>query len=162
MTLPAAVRRAGFIVAAEGVAALVVSVVLVVRALGGADQHIVSGYGTAVWFVLIGAAVLAGGWALITGRRWGRGIAVFAKLLLWGGLVHLRSHQLGYAYGRARRGAGSLVLLFSPSAVQWASGRTEPPRVSRRHLLCARQFDEFLARDPIGDPFGLRLPPTSS
>ena len=124
MTLPAAVRRAGFIVTAEGVAALVVAVVLVVRALAGADQHIVSGYGTAVWFVLVGAAVLAGGWALITGRRWGRGIAVFANLLLLGVAWYiLGSHQLVYAIVVAVAALASLALLFSPSAVQWASGR---------------------------------------
>jgi hypothetical protein len=124
VTLPAAVRRAGFIVAAEGVAALVVSVVLVVRALGGADQHIVSGYGTAVWFVLVGAAVLAGGWALITGRRWGRGIAVFANLLLLGVAWYIfGSHQLVYAVVVAVAALASLGLLFSPSAVRWASGR---------------------------------------
>src|SRR5205807_1175828 len=74
---PPAVRRAGFLVAAEGVLGLIGAAVYVVRGLAGADQHIVSGYGNALWLVCICGGVLAGGWALITGRRWGRGIGVF-------------------------------------------------------------------------------------
>ncbi len=46
--LPPVVRYAGFFVAAaEGAVAIIVAVVLVVRGLAGADQHIVNGYGTA-------------------------------------------------------------------------------------------------------------------
>ena len=56
--------------------------VLVVRAIAGADQHVVNGLGTAVWFVLVGGAVLAAGRALVIGKRWGRGLAVFTQLLL--------------------------------------------------------------------------------
>lgn len=60
MTQPPAVRYAGFVVLAEGVLGFVAAGVLVVRAIGGADQHVVNGYGTAAWFAVIGAAVLAG------------------------------------------------------------------------------------------------------
>ena len=59
-----------------------IAAVLLVRAIGGADQRVANGLGTAVWFVVAGGAVLAAGWALLTGRRWGRGLAVFAELLL--------------------------------------------------------------------------------
>ncbi|MGH3551434.1 MAG: hypothetical protein ACRDT5_02340, partial [Mycobacterium sp.] len=79
---PASVRGAGLIVAAQGAAALVVAAVLLIRGLGGADQRVANGFGTAVWFVLVGGALLAAGWALLIGRRWGRGPAVFAELLL--------------------------------------------------------------------------------
>ncbi|MDF2584456.1 MAG: rane protein, partial [Mycobacterium sp.] len=48
---PPIVRYAGFLVAAEGVAALIMAAVLLVRAFAGADQQIVNGYGTAVWFL---------------------------------------------------------------------------------------------------------------
>lgn len=67
MTQPPAVRYAGFVVLAEGVLGFVAAGVLVVRAIGGADQHVVNGYGTAAWFAVIGAAVLAGGgpWCVI-------------------------------------------------------------------------------------------------
>lgn len=59
---PTAVRGAGLLVAAQGVAALVVAVVLVVRGIAGADQHVVNGspasgwyaQGTTVFFVLAG------------------------------------------------------------------------------------------------------------
>ncbi|GAY19046.1 hypothetical protein MSZK_57720 [Mycobacterium sp. shizuoka-1] len=116
------VRYAGFAAAAEGAVALIAAVVLVVRGASGADQHIVNGYGTAGWFAVMGAAVLAGGWALITGRRWGRGIAVFANLLLvpvaW---YVVQAHQPVYAVALGGVAIAVLALLFSPPALRWAS-----------------------------------------
>lgn len=121
---PPAVRRAGFLVAAEGVLGLIGAAVYVVRGLAGADQHIVSGYGNALWLVCICGGVLAGGWALITGRRWGRGIGVFANLLLLGVAWYVfQSGQLQYAIVVALVSLVTLGLLFSPSAVQWISRR---------------------------------------
>src|SRR3954471_21328483 len=79
---PTTVRGAGLIVAVQGAAALVLAAVLVVRGIGGADQHVVNGLGTAVWFVVVGGGVLAAGCALLAGKRWGRGLAVFTQLLL--------------------------------------------------------------------------------
>jgi hypothetical protein len=117
------VRYAGFAAAAEGVVALVVAVVLVVRAVSGADQHIVNGYGTAGWFAVMGAAVLAAGWALITGRRWGRGIAIFANLLLLPVAWYIvAGHQPVYAVALGGVAIAVLALLFSPPALRWASG----------------------------------------
>ena len=55
MTQPPTVRYAGFVVLAEGILAVIAAVVLVVRAIAGADQHVVNGYGTAAWFAVIGA-----------------------------------------------------------------------------------------------------------
>ena len=116
------VRYAGFVAAAEGALAIIAAVVLVVRAVAGADQHIVNGYGTAGWFGVMGAAVLAAGWALITGRRWGRGIAVFANLLLvpvaW---YIVQAHQPAYAVALGGVAIAVLALLFSPPALRWAS-----------------------------------------
>ncbi|AWT52896.1 hypothetical protein [Mycolicibacterium smegmatis] len=124
MVQPPGVRYAGFLTAAEGVAALVVAVVLLVRAIGGADQQIVNGWGTALWFILIGGGVLAGGWALITGRRWGRGIAVIANLLLlpvaW---YVITSHHIVYGVLLGLLAIGTLVLLFTPSTVEWLTHR---------------------------------------
>jgi peptidoglycan/LPS O-acetylase OafA/YrhL len=118
---PKAVRRAGVIVAAEGAAAVVVAAVLVLRGLTGADQRVVNGFGTAVWFAIIGGGVLAAGWALWTGRRWGRGVAVFAQLLLlpvaW--YIAVGSNQWMYGIPVGIVALVTLVLLFSPSAVQW-------------------------------------------
>lgn len=124
MIQPPIVRYAGLLVAAEGVAALIMAAVLLVRALGGADQHIVNGYGTAVWFLLIGAGVITGGWALITGRRWGRGIAVPTNLLLlpvaW---YVITSHHAVYGILVGLLALAALGMLFSPSSVQWMAGR---------------------------------------
>ena len=97
---PASVRHAAVVVSLEGAALVVVALTLAVRHLGGVeDQPWLSGYGTAGWFAIMGAAVLAAGWALWTGRRWGRGIAVFAQLLLlpvaW--YMGVGSHQWLYA-----------------------------------------------------------------
>jgi len=79
---PASVRGAGLIVGAQGATGLVVAAVLLIRAIAGADQKVANGFGTALWFVVAGGAVLAAGWALLVGRRWGRGLAVFTQLLL--------------------------------------------------------------------------------
>jgi peptidoglycan/LPS O-acetylase OafA/YrhL len=123
---PATVRQAGVVVALEGVALVVVAAILVARAIGGAHEKAISGYGTAVWYVVMGAAVFAAGWALWTGRRWGRGLAVFAQLLLlpiaW--YVAVGSQQWAYGVPVALVAAGVLALLFSPSALQWASAST--------------------------------------
>jgi hypothetical protein len=118
---PATVRRAAALVALEGVAGLVAAVAFVVRGLGGADQATVSGFGNAAWFAIIGGGILAAGWALWTGRRWGRGIAVFAQLLLlpiaW--YMGVGSHQWLYGIPVAIVALATLALLFSPSALQW-------------------------------------------
>ncbi|BBZ27230.1 hypothetical protein MMAD_15250 [Mycolicibacterium madagascariense] len=123
MPAPSTVRQAAAVVALEGVALLVVAGVLIVRAVGGAHEKSISGYGTAGWFVVMGAAVLTSGWALWTGRRWGRGIAVFAQLLLlpvaW--YVAVGSQQWSYGVPIALVAVAALALLFSPSAVQWLS-----------------------------------------
>jgi hypothetical protein len=115
------VRQAAVLVALEGAAGLVAAVAFVIRGLAGADQSTVSGFGNAAWFAIVGAAVLAAGWALWTGRRWGRGVAVFAQLLLlpvtW--YIAVGSHQWLYGIPIAVVALATLALLFSPSALQW-------------------------------------------
>lgn len=127
---PSVVRYAGYLVAAQGVAALIVSAVYLVHAITGTNRDVVRGlpaagvfgYGTAAWFAIIGAAVLAAGWALTTGRRWGRGIAVFANLLLLGVAWYIHgSDQPVYAAAVAVVALVTLGLLFSPAAVRWVS-----------------------------------------
>lgn len=120
---PSAVRGAGFIVAAQGLAALAMAAILVVRAIAGADQRIVNGLGTAVWFLLIGGVVLAAGRALVIGRRWGRGLGVFTQLLLlpvaW--YLAVGSHRPAIGIPVAVVALTALALLFSPSALRWAA-----------------------------------------
>ena len=119
--VPAAVRWAGSFVCAEGSVAVVVAVIFVVRGLFGEDQSIASGYGTAAWFAVLGAAVVTGGVALIRGQRWGRAIAIVAQLLLlpvaWSLLTD--SHQPVYGTVLAVVVVATLALLFSPPAAQW-------------------------------------------
>jgi hypothetical protein len=125
---PASVRQAAIIVALEGAALLVVAVALVVRHLSGVeDQPWLSGYGTAAWFTVMGAGVIAAGRALWAGRHWGRGIAVFAQLLLlpvaW--YMGVGSQQWVYAVPVALAAVATLALLFSPSTLQWLGAQDD-------------------------------------
>jgi hypothetical protein len=119
--VPVTVRGAGLVVALQGVTALVLAAALLVRGLAGADQRVVNGFGTAGWFVLAGGAVFAAGCALLVGRRWGRGLAVFAELLLlpvaWYLAVGSHRPLIGVPVGIMALSV--LVLLFSPAAVRW-------------------------------------------
>jgi hypothetical protein len=107
----------------EGVAGVAVAAVYLVHALSGTNADVVRGsslggfgYGTAAWFAIIGGAVLAAGWALISGRRWGRGVAVFANLLLLGVAWYIHgSDQPLYAALVAVAALVVLGLLFSPA-----------------------------------------------
>ncbi len=117
---PATVRQAAVLVGLQGAAAIVMAVVLVVRGLAGADQHIVNGFGTGATITVLGAALLAAAWALWTGRRSGRGLSVFAQLLLLPVAWYMaESHQWGYAVPLAVVAVLILVLLFSPATLQW-------------------------------------------
>jgi peptidoglycan/LPS O-acetylase OafA/YrhL len=120
---PTTVRQAAVLVALEGAAGLAAAVFYVVSGFGGADEPGLNKFGTAAWFAVIGAGVLAAGWALWTGRRWGRGLAVFAQLLLLPVAYYLAVGSAQWLYGIPVAGVAlvTLVLLFSPSAVQWAA-----------------------------------------
>lgn len=124
---PVTVRRAAVLVGLQGAIGAVAAVVFVVRGLAGADRHIVDGYGNAGWFAVIGGSVLAAAWALWTGRHWGRGLAVFAQMLIlpatW--YAGVGSHRWGYAVPIAAASIAVLVLLFSPSTLKWLAGQTD-------------------------------------
>jgi TM2 domain-containing membrane protein YozV len=117
------VRAAGAIVAIQGVVALVVAAVLVVRGITGAHQHMVNGLGTAVLFVLFGGVVLAAGRALTVGKRWGRGLAVITQLLLLPVAWYLvrGSQQPAAGIPAGVVALAVLALLFTPAAVRWAA-----------------------------------------
>jgi peptidoglycan/LPS O-acetylase OafA/YrhL len=118
---PTIVRQAAVLVALEGVAGLAAAVVYVVSGFAGPDEPGLNKFGTAAWFAIIGGGVLAAGWALWTGRRWGRGIAVFAQLLLlpvaW--YMAVGSQQWLYGIPVALVAVVTLVLLFSRSTLEW-------------------------------------------
>ena len=118
---PTPVRQAAALVALEGAVGLLAAVVYLLSGFGGSDDPGMNKFGTAAWFAIIGGAVLAAAWALWTGRRWGRGVAVFAQLLLlpvsW--YIAVGSHQWLYGIPVGIVALVVLALLFSPSAVQW-------------------------------------------
>ncbi|UMB68382.1 hypothetical protein [Mycobacterium paraterrae] len=127
---PTSVRGAGAIVAAQGATGVAVAAVLLVRAVGGAGHRGNNVFGTSAWFALAGGAVLAAGWALRSGRRWGRGLAVFAELLLLGVAYYLTtgSHRPLIGISVAGLSLVVLALLFSPAALRWVAGadQSEP------------------------------------
>ncbi len=129
-------RAAGTIVAVQGVVALAVAAVLVVRGIAGADQRVVNGLGTAVLFVLVGGVVLAAGRALTVGKRWGRGLAVITQLLLLPVAWYLvrDSQQPAAGIPAGVVALAVLALLFTPAAVRWAAGRDQgdPARAANR------------------------------
>jgi hypothetical protein len=116
------VRGAGIVVAVQGLAALGVAVAYLIRGFAGADQSTINSFGTSGLFVVIGAALLAAGGALWTGRRWGRGVAVFAQLLLLPVAWYLMtSSQPGFGVPLGVLALGTLVTLFSAPALRWAA-----------------------------------------
>lgn len=118
---PATVRQAAVLVGIEGAAGVLAAVVYLISGFGGATVSGLNKFGSAAWFAAMAAGVLAAAWALWTGRRWGRGIAVFAQLLLlpvaW--YLGVGSHQWLYAIPVAVIALVTLGLLFSPSTLEW-------------------------------------------
>jgi hypothetical protein len=139
---PASVRGAGLIVAVQGATGVAVAAVLLLRGLGGADQRLVNGFGTALWFVLSGAAVLAAGIALLFGRRWGRGLAVFAELLLLPVAWYLTtgSHRPLIGIPLGITALTVLALLMSPAAARWISGGGQHGPASPRRRNRGRMY----------------------
>lgn len=120
-TVPAQVRAAGVWVALEGLAGVVIALVLVVRGLLGHAERAISNYGTAAWFLILGGAVLAAGTALGWGRRGGYVVAIMVQLLLlpvaW---TLLTGSDRPWAGGILGVAAGvTLVLLITPAALRW-------------------------------------------
>lgn len=119
--VPNTVRWAGALVTLQGVVALGFAVVAVVRGLTGHDQSVTNGYGFAAWISILGGGVLAGGIALLTGRRWGRAIAVLSQLLLlpvaWSLLTDSHQVFLGVVLGGVV--LTTLVFLFSGPTSAW-------------------------------------------
>jgi peptidoglycan/LPS O-acetylase OafA/YrhL len=123
IAIPGPVRLAGWIASAQGLIGVGIAVVLLIRAIGGHREEtvVISGYGTAVWFAILGGGLLAAGLGLLRGRRWGRGLVVIAELLLlfvaW--YVGVGSHQYLAGIALAVVCASALVALFRRDAVEW-------------------------------------------
>ncbi|WP_312096996.1 hypothetical protein [Corynebacterium dentalis] len=123
---PPVVRYAGILGMLQGVAGLAFAAFLVFREATGFHDPgaVISGYGTAVWFVIIFGAVLIAGWFLFSGKKWGRGPVVMLQLCLLGVTYYM------FTSGRPELGIPTgvmcvvgLALLFNPVAVHWAATR---------------------------------------
>ena len=124
--IPATIRGAGALASLEGLIGLGIAVALVVHGSSGAHDGIrgpgasAQPYGTAAWFAILAAAVLAAGVSLIRGRRWGRAIVVIAQVLLlpvaWN---MVSSHRLELAIPIGLAALVTLGLTFAPPSAQW-------------------------------------------
>lgn len=116
-------RIAGWISSAQGLIGVGAAITLVVRALAGHREEtvMISGYGTALWFAILGGALLAAGVGLLRGRRWGRGLVVIAELLLlfvaW--YIGVGSGQYLAGIALAVVCAVALVSLFRRESIHW-------------------------------------------
>jgi peptidoglycan/LPS O-acetylase OafA/YrhL len=123
--VPPVVRGTGVVVALEGLAALMFAVALLVSGFRGADARVA--YGTAGLFALVAVALLAAGWALFRGRHAGRGVAVFAQLLILPLAYYMLSGshrpELGVPLGVVA--LVTLALLFSGPALKWSANQRD-------------------------------------
>lgn len=110
--LPTPVRIAGWISAAQGLAGVVVAVILIARIVTGQGGE-AGGWGLAAWFVILGGGLMAAGLGLLTGRRWGRGLVLIAELLI---LVAVGSSLIG-ATGATLSGRVELSLYLGGLAL---------------------------------------------
>ena len=127
-TPPAVVRYAGVLGMLQGLAGLAFAGLLIFREANGFHDPgaVISGYGTAAWFVVIFGAVLVAGWFLYNGRKWGRGPVVMLQLCLLPVSYYMfTSSRLELALPTALMAALGLFLLFNPAAVHWAATRYE-------------------------------------
>ncbi|EGD55231.1 hypothetical protein [Gordonia neofelifaecis] len=129
LSVPSTLRWAGYVTAVQGAVGLIVAVVLVVREAAGHHEAAISGYGTAVWFTVIGGGVCAGGIALTRGRRWGRAVSLMAQILLLPVAYTLitGSGQAVFGVPVGVVALGVLVLLFAPASLTWLNADDLPP-----------------------------------
>ncbi|MBO0856156.1 MAG: hypothetical protein J2P18_20595 [Nocardia sp.] len=117
---PGTVRAAGLVAALEGLAGVIIAIVLVVQGLTAHHGNAASAYGTAAWFAILAGAILAAGIGLLRGKRWGRAIVVIAGILLLPVAWYMfRSHRLELAVPVAVLAIVTLGLIFAPPSLRW-------------------------------------------
>lgn len=121
--MPPGVRFAGGIATAQGVILLGFAVYLVVHALLGYREETVaiSGYGTAIWFVIMGGALTGAGVGLLRNKRWGRGLIIIAQLVLLPVAYYLGVGSEQWAAGVivGVSALAVLVCLFRRESLEW-------------------------------------------
>lgn len=124
MAAPQVVMVGAWIGVAECVLGLGYGVFLLIRDLMGYrdEAAVISGWGTALWFLLIFGAVLAGAIMLLCGARWGRGPIIMLNLCLLGVAYYMfRSSAFLLALPTATASIVALACMFSPKAIDWAA-----------------------------------------
>ena len=107
----------------QGLVLLGFAIYLVVHALLGYREETVqiSGYGTAIWFVIMGGALTAAAVGLLRNKRWGRGLIIIAQLVLLPVAYYLGVGSEQWAAG-VIVGASAIVVLvclFRRESLEW-------------------------------------------
>ncbi|QBB90560.1 hypothetical protein [Corynebacterium pseudotuberculosis] len=129
---PRPVLYGGWIAAIQSLIGIAYAVLLIVReAAGYNDASIIYesdgantwvGYGTAVFFIIVFGAVLAGAIMMNRGKRWGRGPVIMLQILLLPIAYYMFSGgAFVFSVITALTAIAALALLFSPRAVDWAA-----------------------------------------
>lgn len=124
---PLQVRAAGVLVGLQGLLAMGFAAALAVRSLS-TDAPPGAVVGEAAYFVVVGAALLAVGWGLVAGRRWGRTPAIVTQLLLLPVVYSLigPSRQLLLGIVAGVYVVATFLLLISERSREWSMGLDLP------------------------------------
>ncbi|WP_312859426.1 hypothetical protein [Pseudonocardia xinjiangensis] len=124
---PRQVRLAGVLVGLQGLLAIGFAVALGVRSFAP-GVAVGSVLGEAGYFVVIGAALLAVGIGLFTGRRWARTPAIVTQLLLLPAVYSLigPSRQLVLGLVALVYVGSTFMLLISERSREWSMGMDTP------------------------------------
>lgn len=124
--IPQPIRLGGYFGLVEGSIGLIVAGVLINRDFMGYESPgaVISGFGTALWFILIFGAIFASGIALLKGKMWGRGPIVIFQLCLLGVAYYM------FTSGRPELGLPTVAvallglgLMFHRNSVEWVASR---------------------------------------
>lgn len=126
---PRQVRLAGVLVGLQGLLAVAIAAVLAWRAASAAGP-LGDVIGESAYFLVIGAALLAVGVGLWTGRRWARTPAIVTQLLLLPVVYSLigPSRQLVLGIVGGAFVVTTFLLLISERSREWAMGLDLPDR----------------------------------
>lgn len=130
--VPAPVKYAGYLAMVQSLVGLGYAAILIYREIiGERDASIVTdtdtragliGYGTAIYFIIIFGAILAGAISMNAGRRWGRGpVAMLEMFLLVVAYYMWSAGQPVWAGVTAVSAVLGLGLLFNSKSLAWAT-----------------------------------------